>query len=343
MPRSTHMIRLAGLLMMVLATALAPAIAVAQDGHAPMGRDGERGEVSLVDQFAELRAKVARLEAALERNHRQHADHREGMMQGGMGMGMDGGGMGEGGMSPMGGGMKGMKSGGGMSRGMGMQRMGSDGGMGGMGRGDMQRMQGGGMGGGMAMPNDGSGGGGMGMGMGMMGSMKGMSGGMAGDVSGASGGSGMAMNSALPGFAGASHLYHTGATGFFLDHGEHIGLTTEQVASLNRIREKNLLARNTAGREIEQTEQELWELTAADEPDAKLIEEKVREIERLRGDQRLSFIRAVGEAAQVLTAEQRQTLLGMESGGASAQTQPASDAPDTSDTPDTSDHQQHQP
>ncbi len=212
----------------------------------------------------------------------------------------------------------------------GMQGMGSNGGMGGMSRGDMQRMQGGGMGVGMAMPNRDSGGGGMGMGMGgmkMMGAMKGGSGGMSGPSD-----DGMAMSSARPGFAGASHLYHTGATGFFLDHGEHIELATEQVASLNRIREKNLLARNTADREIEQAEQELWELTAADEPDAKLIEEKVREIERLRGDQRLGFIRAVGEAAQVLTADQRQTLLGLASGGA-AETQPAADAPDTPDGP----------
>ena len=33
---------------------------------------------------------------------------------------------------------------------------------------------------------------------------------------------GMSMPSALPGFPGQSHLYHIGATGFFLDHPEHI-------------------------------------------------------------------------------------------------------------------------
>jgi Spy/CpxP family protein refolding chaperone len=54
----------------------------------------------------------------------------------------------------------------------------------------------------------------------------------------------------------------------------------------------------------------LWELTAADQPDAAKIEAKVREVEKLRGDQRLAFIRAVGEAAQVLTDEQRKVLLG---------------------------------
>ena len=39
--------------------------------------------------------------------------------------------------------------------------------------------------------------------------------------------------SALPGFLGASHLYHIGATGFFLDHPQHIALTLEQQAGLN--------------------------------------------------------------------------------------------------------------
>ncbi len=36
----------------------------------------------------------------------------------------------------------------------------------------------------------------------------------------------------------------------------------------------------------------------------------MKEIEKLRGDQRLAFIRAVGEAAKILTDEQRTALLG---------------------------------
>jgi hypothetical protein len=35
----------------------------------------------------------------------------------------------------------------------------------------------------------------------------------------------MTMPSALPGFAGASHLYHVGANGFFLDHADKIRLS----------------------------------------------------------------------------------------------------------------------
>ena len=61
---------------------------------------------------------------------------------------------------------------------------------------------------------------------------------------------------------------------------------------------------------VEEAEQELWELTASDTPDADAVESKVREIEKLRGDQRLQFIRAVGEAAKVLSEEQRQVLVG---------------------------------
>ena len=72
-----------------------------------------------------------------------------------------------------------------------------------------------------------------------------------------------------------------------------------------------MLAQSTSTRRVEELEQELWELTASDEPNAKLIEEKVRQIETLRGDQRIRFIRMVGDAASVLTKDQRQTLLGL--------------------------------
>lgn len=114
----------------------------------------------------------------------------------------------------------------------------------------------------------------------------------------------------LPGFPGASHLYHVGATGFFLDHPQHIQLSGEQQAALNRIKERSTLDQRTAERRIEEAEQELWTLTAAESPEIAKIEDKVRSIERLRGDQRLAFIRSVGEAARLLTPEQRAVLLG---------------------------------
>jgi hypothetical protein len=179
---------------------------------------------------------------------------------------------------------------------------------GGMGMMGMDMMKMGGMGGSGAMPAPAPAapmsGGGMGMMQSEMAGMMGMMG-MGG------GGSMSAMpQSALPGFPGASHLYHIGATGFFLDHPQHIALTTDQRAGLNKAKEQAALAKSTADRAVEQAEQALWTLTAADQPDATQIEAKIREIEKLRGDERLAFIRAVGEASKLLTDEQRKSLTG---------------------------------
>ena len=122
--------------------------------------------------------------------------------------------------------------------------------------------------------------------------------------------SNMAPTASLPGFPGASHLYHVGGTGFFLDHPQHITLSTQQQTALNRIKEKALLDGSSFERRIADAEQELWTLTAADTPDAAKIDPKVRAIEKLRADQRLAFIRAVGEAGKVLTSDQQAALLG---------------------------------
>ena len=188
-------------------------------------------------------------------------------------------------------------------------------GMGGMGMDDMMGM-GGMKGGGMAGM---SGMGGMGMDKMMgMGGMSGSGGGMMMDdmnmmgmgPMGGQKGMKMKMTAALPGFPGASHIYHIGATDFFLDHPEHITLTNDQQVKLNAIKQKAVTDKANAQRKIDEAEQQLWELTAADQPDAGKIDAKVKEIEKLRGDQRMAFIRSVGEAAQVLTDDQRKSLLG---------------------------------
>lgn len=114
--------------------------------------------------------------------------------------------------------------------------------------------------------------------------------------------------SALPGTPGVSHLYHIGSAGFFLDQGS-ISLTAEQRARLEDIKQRALAARGDTEKRIEAAEQELWQLTGAGAGDAE-IQAKVQEIERARTDQRLAFIRAVGEASQVLTPEQQARLLG---------------------------------
>ena len=227
-------------------------------------------------ELRRLQGKVAELEAALATQHQARygssstGSSMKSMKMGGMGMGM---------MKDMGG-MRGMSQD-------------SDGAMSGMG------MMGGGMKG-MGMMSMMKGKKGM-MGMGMMGLNPAMS---------SDSMAGMNMPSALPGFPGASHLYHIGETGFFLDHPEHITLSDEQQKKLNEIKESTVLATATAERKVAEAEQDLWKLTAAAEPDIKKIEAKAREIAQLQVENRIAFIRAVGKAAEVLTKEQRQTLVG---------------------------------
>jgi hypothetical protein len=155
----------------------------------------------------------------------------------------------------------------------------------------------------------------MGMMAGMMSMMNSMMGGMGGGApmgQGASMGS-SSLLSVLPGFPGASHLYHIGSTNFFLDHPEHINLSLEQQSRLSELSTQSLLRGSEFNRKIQEGEEQLWLLTAVDQPNLALIEVKIREIEKLRGDLRVTFIKDVGEAAKTLTDEQRKALLGQSS------------------------------
>lgn len=283
-----------------------PATHAAHLKQAPRAQPGTPGDANteLVNQIAALRAEVAKLQAALAQGHSAQPP----AAAGGMGMGgmskmqrpMGGGQMPP--MQPMqaqpmpgAGGMAGISGGGAQPAGAGMAGMSGGGGMGMM---DMDQMMMGGMG---------SGGGG---GMGMDGMMKMMGMGNM-PMGGAGSPAAMAMPSALPGFPGASHIYHIGATGFFLDHPEHITITLEQQTALSQKKEQALLQQAQFQRRVEEAEQELWVLTAADQPDAAAIDTKVQQIAKLQGDQRIAFIRACGEAAKVLTDEQRKQLTGM--------------------------------
>lgn len=259
--------------------------AFAQPPHAAAGHASSVSDsattADLTKQIADLRDQVTRLEATLA-----SSAGKSGGMSGGM--------MGE--MDSMGGGSGSMSGMSDSSSGM-MADM-DDAMMGGM-AGKTGGMAGGAMGGGSgsmsgAMMDD----------MGMMGMM--------GMGAGAST-SGMRMQAAaaLPGFPGVSHLYHIGARDFFLDHPQHLTLTTEQQVALGQARQRAVTEKAAAQRLIEQAEQELWVLTAADTPDAEEIEQQVRKIESLRANQRLAFIRAVGAAASLLTDEQRRALLGI--------------------------------
>ena len=224
---------------------------------------------TLHTQVAELRAKVARLEAALELDHQAPTSPSAATNARDKGMRM---GKGK---------MKGMLSSGG---GMGMSGMGMMGG-------DQ-------MGGSKS---------GMKMGMGMSG-MKRMR--MMGSMGGEADEQPLAQPSFLPGFPGASHIYHIGATSHFLDHDALIAPSPEQRRTLAEMLEQSALAQSSFDRRIAQAEQDLWVLTSVGEPDASGIERKVKEVAMLQADQRWAFIQSVGAAASVLTEQQRNALVG---------------------------------
>lgn len=289
---------------LIVAGVLVLVLSIAGTARAQESMPSQAGQTStssadqtqaLQEQIAALRAQVEKLQAAVESKSPAKAGQKQGMkMKAGAPndkpMGDDAGEMS---MPPKGMGMGDMDS---------MDEMG---GMAGNGKQMGQMMNE--MGGMMSKMGD------------MMGEMGGMpsSSGRAKTMAGhsASHTSSTPNTSALPGFPGASHLYHIGATGFFLDHSAEIGLTGEQQTTLNRLKEKALLDRATAQRRMEEAEQELWTLTAADQPDQTKIQAKIEQIEKVRGEQRLAFVKAVGEAAKTLTPEQRQMLLGSATSG----------------------------
>lgn len=267
----------------------------ANDKHKDHQSD-KAGDAKLTDQILELQLKLKRLEAALQLDHQENgsgtaqADHsshdssdpaatgmKRGMKMKDMGMKM---------------GMKGMKDGMGMGMGMKGMKMGMD-----MGEGGMQMDMGSMME--MMMKKKGMGSMMRKRGMGMMGMMR--------------GDSSTAEQSALPGFPGASHIYHIGSTDFFLDHEGHVELTSAQKESLRKLREASELKGADIDRKIDQAEQELWVLTSSDHPDIGKITSKVKAIGQLNTDNRIAFIRSVGEAAKVLTDKQIKMLVGTES------------------------------
>ena len=133
------------------------------------------------------------------------------------------------------------------------------------------------------------------------------SGGMADDkMSGMSGG-GMPSkgSSTMPKTVEAPHLLHVGAKDFFLDHAQHIGLTHDQRTSLMKFKSDAVQQKAASQKKIGLAEQELWQLTSADQPNTADIDKKVQEVAKLRADQQMAFIHAVSAASDVLTPEQR--------------------------------------
>jgi Spy/CpxP family protein refolding chaperone len=286
---------------LLLITGLPSAHAQTQDPHAQHTSAQASDNQALADQIQALRQQVSNLQAAIQKPSGQRRANAGATQKGGMSMGQPGGAMGEmGEMGGMGSGNMPMDDKGEMSS---MQSSASNMGMAqakenmSMGMDMMQK--------GMSMAMDQMH---QGMSMEDMDKMSGM--GAMGRTNAMPGMAGMTAESALPGHPGASHLYHIGATGFFLDHPQQITLTTEQRTRLNQIKQRALLDRASAQRRIDEAEQQLFALTGADQPDQAKIEAQIKTIENLRAEERLAYIRAVGEATNVLTDQQRQAVVG---------------------------------
>ena len=109
--------------------------------------------------------------------------------------------------------------------------------------------------------------------------------------------------------SGPPAILHIGAKGFFLDRPQTFTPRADQAKMFSDIKERTAMEMIAADKKIQDAEQQLWKLTASDRPSLAEIETKAREVEKLRGDQRIAFIRSVSEAAHLLTAEQKEALL----------------------------------
>ena len=102
---------------------------------------------------------------------------------------------------------------------------------------------------------------------------------------------------------------------YMLSHREDLKLSPEQVRKLEDVRSDfNRGARKNA-EDLRRAERELDDLQKSDSVDLKQAEAKVREVERLRADQRIARLRAVEQGRSILTQEQRERLRDMMSGG----------------------------
>jgi Spy/CpxP family protein refolding chaperone len=101
---------------------------------------------------------------------------------------------------------------------------------------------------------------------------------------------------------------------YILSHREELKLTPEQVKKLEDLRSDFERSARKHQDDLRAAEKSLDDLTRSDSVDLKQAETKVREVERLRADQRIARIRAVEQGKSILSQEQRDRLRDMMSG-----------------------------
>jgi len=116
------------------------------------------------------------------------------------------------------------------------------------------------------------------------------------------------VNRAREHFSGRAPREERPLISIMLRNRDKLGLSTEQVRNLEQLRndfERESIRRDA---DLRVAEMDLANLTEAPAVDMGKVEAKVREIERLRADQRLARIRTIEKGKQQLTAEQRKKL-----------------------------------
>lgn len=101
---------------------------------------------------------------------------------------------------------------------------------------------------------------------------------------------------------------------YMLSHREELKLTPEQAKKLEGLRSDFERDARKNQDDLRAAEKGLDDLTRPDSVDLRQAEAKVREIERLRADQRIARIRAVEQGKSILSQEQRDRLRDMMSG-----------------------------
>lgn len=108
----------------------------------------------------------------------------------------------------------------------------------------------------------------------------------------------------------ASHLLHLGVPRFFTDYRRRLGLSDEQLETL-RQSQRTALAKWTEHQSaIDAFEVRVWVLTGDPDYEERELEKVLASMTETRGAQRMAYIRAVRDAARVLTPEQRLLLTG---------------------------------
>ncbi len=93
-----------------------------------------------------------------------------------------------------------------------------------------------------------------------------------------------------------------------LDRRQELGLSAEQVGKLFDLRESFQRVAQGKTQELRQAEEELDQMLGPQPVDLAAVEAKLKEIEALRTDLRLSRLKTIEQAKQVLTSDQQKTL-----------------------------------